>query len=96
MLPGDKLLSLISGTLAPCPTEGRAHFFLVPTVDELVQRILHAGRDVKSLTFEEQREWRVCTVRPDGSGACASTGDEMGIALARQLLTLQQPSLLPR
>jgi len=90
VLPGDKLLSLISGTLAACSVEGRAHFFPVPTVDELVQSLVRAGVDVETLSFEEQRQWILSTAGPDGSVVSTSTGAEIGIALARRLLQLQK------
>jgi hypothetical protein len=57
VLPGPKLLSLTAGTATQLPTDHRAHFFWIPSVDEAISLVEKLGAGIRSCVRSEAREW---------------------------------------
>lgn len=59
VLPSSKLLSLTAGTVSSLPIEHSAHFFWIPSVDEITELLERRGFPCVSCKRIEQREWVV-------------------------------------
>lgn len=57
VLPGNKLVSLMTGDISTVTEEARDHFFLIPTVDQLACSLYGYDCDIDTLVFKDQREW---------------------------------------
>ena len=57
VLPGNRLQSLLTGTIAPLVDADKPKLFAVLSVDEIVERIVLAGCDVVNISSPEQRDW---------------------------------------
>lgn len=66
VLPGEKLLSLFTGQVSQLNDENRRFLFPIPSVKQLINHIQLAGYDLISVTFEEQRRWKL-VMRRSGS-----------------------------
>lgn len=84
VLPGNKVLSLTAGTASPLPHDHLHHFFWIPSVDECVDLLEHAGARCLASERVEQREWRVQVQVADALSV--STNESLHLAL---LLALQ-------
>jgi hypothetical protein len=59
ILPGNLILSLQAGKVAPLPEEDRHRFFWVPTVEQFLDEIDKRGADIQRIEFPERRQWRI-------------------------------------
>lgn len=59
MLSSAKICSLYSGKISELPAEEQKHFFIVPSEDSMINRIIKLGYDIHNLYFEEQRNWKI-------------------------------------
>lgn len=63
LVPGDKLISLFTGQTSELPGDHRRFFFLVPTVEEMIQMILRSDFDLRGIDLIDQREWEAVIER---------------------------------
>ncbi|WKZ57394.1 MAG: hypothetical protein QY326_01630 [Bdellovibrionota bacterium] len=63
VLPGRRLVSLISGSGSEVPEGHERFFFWIPSVDECIDEIDRRGWDLLSATFHERRTWHVQAIR---------------------------------
>lgn len=59
VLPSSKILSLTAGTVSALPSEHVAHFFWIPSVDEITELLERRGVPCVSCSRIERREWLV-------------------------------------
>ncbi len=83
VLPGNKVLSLTAGTVSSLPQDHLHHFFWIPSVDESVDLLEHAGAHCISSERVDQREWRVQA--QVGDVISVSTSDSLHLALLHVL-----------
>jgi len=60
LLPGDRLLSLFTGSTSTLPevdSPDRSNFFAILSPDQIVDALVELGITIESLTFCDQREW---------------------------------------
>jgi hypothetical protein len=57
VLPGNRLQSLLTGTIAPLVDADKSRLFAILSVDEIVEQIVLKGYDVVSFSSPEQRDW---------------------------------------
>ena len=62
MLPGNKMVSLYNGKVSDLSEDHRRFFFLVPTVEQLVQELALRGEKIEGLEFKEQRNWTMAGI----------------------------------
>lgn len=66
LLNAHKIVSLYSGKVSDLPEDDRKHFFPVPAVDDLVDRIVKSGLDITRLNFLDQRKWVLTVSSSEG------------------------------
>lgn len=59
VLSSKKMVSLFTGECIEIPSDYRAHFFWIPTCDEMIEQIQRTGRDIGGLIFKDQRTWEL-------------------------------------
>lgn len=59
LLPGNKIISLINGKIADLPLEEQKHFYVIPTNQQVINKIDLLGFDIVSLIYEDRREWEI-------------------------------------
>lgn len=89
LLPGDKLLSLCSGSTSQLPNEHRKFFFLVPSFEQLVNAIQELDFDLLGVEFKEQREWQVklLDIRASDGVLHLFTNQQILLALMQALIS---------
>lgn len=65
LLPGEKLLSLYTGSVSRLEPGQRAHFFAVPDCDALVRALDERQFEIEKVEHVKRREWRL-VVRSKG------------------------------
>ncbi|MEZ4754081.1 MAG: hypothetical protein R3A13_07195 [Bdellovibrionota bacterium] len=93
-LPPNKLISLFTGDKSILPEEHRDFFFVVPTVDEMVNAILEYNARVLSIEHVEQRVWSVLGLI--NQEPYTEIDRDLKVAMAkflRALLSLESPNV---
>ena len=88
LLPGSKLLALYSGQVTQFQEEHRTFFFPVPTADELIAHITTLNWDIDTLTYEDQRTWKLSLSEATTKATKAAEGGTLEECLARGLLSI--------
>ncbi len=57
VLPGNRLQSLLTGTIAPLVDSDKGKLFAILSPDEILAQIVMRGFDVLSLSCPKQRDW---------------------------------------
>ena len=85
-LPGQKIVSLLTGEQSAILPEHADHFFLVPSLDETLNFIHKVGIDIDSLVYQDQRQWDL-RCRNIKTGECKAISDvSLEIAILKILL----------
>jgi hypothetical protein len=66
MLPSGKLLSLFTGDCSELPAGHGEYFFLIPTVEMMIEHIESCGGYVDTIDFDEDSEWSVHILATSG------------------------------
>ena len=88
VLPSRKLVSIVNGVGSELSVEHEKFFFVVPSVDELVDATVRSGYDLVALRFEDQRIWKLDVERPDRKQRLHAEDAILEIALAKALLAI--------
>lgn len=59
LIPGGKIISLFTGKVAELKAEHIQFFFVIPTVDEMVELLSQKGFDVTGFKYIEGRSWEL-------------------------------------
>lgn len=89
ILPGRKIISLLTGQVAHFPVEHEQFFFNVLTNEEAVELLSRQGADIESLQYHDQRVWELtASLQSTGKRIAVSSEslDEAFLDLLIQLL----------
>lgn len=59
ILPGNRLQSLLTGTITPLVDQDKGKLFGIFSPDELIQKIIISGFDVSTIKSPDQRDWNL-------------------------------------
>ena len=59
LLPGEKIVSVFTGSVAPFDDQAGEHFFVIPSSADLIVAIEQLDFDLKALDYCERRTWRL-------------------------------------
>lgn len=66
MLPSGKLLSLFTGDCSELPAGHAEYFFVIPTVDRLIEYMESCGAYVDTIDLDDDSEWSVHILGANG------------------------------
>ena len=67
LLPGDRLVSLFTGSITELRDDERGFFFVIPTVDDVTQELDRRGWDVVALESPDRRGWILRVRKAEGA-----------------------------
>ncbi len=89
LLPGRKLLSLLSGKVTKLEVAEERFFFVVPSADEIVNEIEKLGGDILKIETDDHRSWKV-DFRSGDCNTRTVDGRSIESALITALLQISQ------
>lgn len=85
ILPGERLLSLMSGTITVMPEEHRHFFIAVPSESDLNEALDRAGYRVLAVQGVSRRQWDAIIERESSKEQCVCSGQTIRQALISAL-----------
>ena len=92
LLQDRTMLSLFSGKTSELPEGHENFFFVIPSPDEIVHNLATRGASIESISFHQQRIWKVIV---GGSREISVEGRTLHEALLSALTTLLENKNVP-